>query len=119
MGKFADTLWYYMGVAGVFAIPENHLLTSEHSFRTPLFIAELVTTILAVWLCLRYRPAEPKRVALFGLFTFVGFILLRDFTGTAELRAPLVTLIKWVTALLFAHLFSIQRIHRKILKIAD
>ncbi|ODR81545.1 hypothetical protein BG842_04055 [Haladaptatus sp. W1] len=112
MGKFADLFWYYVGAGAVFT--PLFFIGPGGGYGRSLYDLSLGATILMTCLCLYYRPENPKRVALFGLFTVLGTTVLGILTGTDGVRALVPTLAKWVVAMLLAFLVVRFRIDKKL-----
>lgn len=114
MGKLEDAFWYFTGAGWIFTVPTFGIAYSGSRYFDHPYVLGFGATILTTWLCLSYRPAEPKRVALFGLLTLVGTAILGALTGTEGVRAPTPTLAKWVVGMLFAVLVVRFQLDKRI-----
>ncbi|KZN24944.1 hypothetical protein A4G99_10345 [Haladaptatus sp. R4] len=112
MGKFADLFWYYVGAGAVF----TPLLFIGPGGGYDRLLSDLpfAAAILTTGLCLYYRPAAPKRVALFGLLTLLGSGLIGSLTGTEDAYALIPLLTTWMVGTLFAFLVVRFKLDRKL-----
>ncbi|MGA9403111.1 hypothetical protein [Haladaptatus sp.] len=114
MKKFVDLFWYYVGAFGMFAVLLSGLAELGTQRGSLLSDLPFAAAILMTGLCMYYRPAAPKRVALFGLLTLLGSGLIGSLTGTEDAHALIPLLTTWMVGMLFAFLVVRFQLDRKL-----